>query len=175
MGDEHHRAPVPLPEIEQNVLELHLGLRIERTERLVHQQYRAVEAEGARERHALPHALAQRLRIGLLEALQADSLEQAPRAVATLLGRYTPDLRAKLGIAESRTPGAQRVARKHVGDVAVAALRRLAAADMRVSLGRPRSVRALQKDPLYVPTAFFTQLRSSSSGLAISSTLSEGL
>src|SRR3981081_2857104 len=56
MGDEYHGLAVALPDIEQ--LEIHLvaGERVERAERLVHQQYRRVVDERAADAGPLPHA-----------------------------------------------------------------------------------------------------------------------
>ncbi|MNY53758.1 hypothetical protein D3C86_1895430 [compost metagenome] len=59
--DEQRRVPVLLAQAQQQVLQLQLGLRIEGTEGLVHEQQRRIEREGARQCRALAHAVRQRL------------------------------------------------------------------------------------------------------------------
>src|SRR6266571_721041 len=58
MGDEHHGLLVLLPDVQQLLLQQELVLRIERRERLVHQQNFGIVGEGARDRHALAHTAA---------------------------------------------------------------------------------------------------------------------
>ena len=61
-------------------------LRIERGERLVHQQDLGIGGERAREVDALLHAARQLGRIPPLEALEPDELEEVLRAVGHLGG-----------------------------------------------------------------------------------------
>ena len=76
MGDEQHRLAVALPDVEQVVLQPRAGMRIERAERLVHQQHFGMIGQRARQRDALLHAAGQFLRIEILKALEADHLDQ---------------------------------------------------------------------------------------------------
>ncbi|WP_023594761.1 MULTISPECIES: hypothetical protein [Pandoraea] len=57
MCDEHHRAALGLPEIDQQFFELELGLSIQRAERLIHQQHTGIERESSGQRAALAHAV----------------------------------------------------------------------------------------------------------------------
>ena len=54
-------------------------LRVERAERLVHQQDARLIGERAHDRHALLHAARQLMRIGVGEFLQADQLQPLQR------------------------------------------------------------------------------------------------
>src|SRR5207244_1589480 len=55
MGDKHHRLLAMLPHLEQLQIELFAGNGIERTKRLVHQQYRGTEQERTRQGDTLLH------------------------------------------------------------------------------------------------------------------------
>ena len=70
-------------------LEVHLLARhrVERAERLVHEEERRVVDEGAGDRGALLHAAGQLVRIGVLEPLEAHEHEQFPRSLAARTGR----------------------------------------------------------------------------------------
>ena len=76
MGDEQHRLAVAFPDVEQVVLQPRAGMRIQRAERLVHQQHRGVIGQRARQRDALLHAAGQFLGIEILKTLEADHLDQ---------------------------------------------------------------------------------------------------
>ena len=112
-------------------------MRIQRAERLVHQQDRRIEAECARQSHALAHALGQRLRIGVFEALQA-CLDDGGRDTLSSFGvGYAGELQAIADIVGHRAPGKQRIALEDVADVG----RRLAgddglAVDQNLAAGR---------------------------------------
>ena len=80
--------------------------------RLVHQQDRRVQREGTRERHALAHALRQRLRIGVLEILEADLFQQVERSGAALLRRHAAHLGAEFGVAKRPAPWRECVPRQ---------------------------------------------------------------
>ncbi len=56
VGDEQDRGPVGHPQLFQVVANLQTSERIERAERLIHQQHRRPQDEGSRQRHALAHA-----------------------------------------------------------------------------------------------------------------------
>ena len=70
-------SPVRCPDLQQLVLQLLARHRVERAERLVHQQELGIVGEHARDRDALLHAARELVRIGVGEALQADQLENA--------------------------------------------------------------------------------------------------
>ena len=77
VGDEHHGLALfrALHELQQFLLQDFAGLRVERGERLVHQQHRRVHRERADEADALLHAAGELIGIVLLEAGEADQLE----------------------------------------------------------------------------------------------------
>jgi hypothetical protein len=56
MGDEQYRPVVVFPDLQQHFLHQHPGLRVERAERLVHQQHRWAIDQRSRDRDALQHA-----------------------------------------------------------------------------------------------------------------------
>ena len=66
---------VPLPDLEQQLLHQHAGLRVEAAERLVHQQHLRLHDEHARDPDALAHAAGELRRIAGLEAAQPHLLE----------------------------------------------------------------------------------------------------
>src|SRR5262249_566289 len=67
MGDEQHRLARRIPNLLQLLLQQLAVLRVERTERLIHQQNARIEREQARESHALLHAARQLARIVVAE------------------------------------------------------------------------------------------------------------
>ena len=79
VGDEHDGLPRLPPDAQQ--LEVHELARhgVERAEGLVHQEQRRVVDERAGDGHALAHAARQLVRVLVLEALEADQLEQRHR------------------------------------------------------------------------------------------------
>ena len=84
MGDVDHGLAGLLPDAHQLGLQDHPVLRVERRERLVHQQHRRVGHEGARDGAALPHAAGELVRIVPPEFREADELERGldPRAAS---------------------------------------------------------------------------------------------
>ena len=69
------RSSGPLHQLQQLLLQNFAGLRVERGERLVHQQDRRVDGERADEADALLHAAGELIGIVLLEAGEADQVE----------------------------------------------------------------------------------------------------
>src|SRR5262249_60760569 len=78
MGDEYDRFPVLIPQPHE--LDLHhlADLRVERAERLVHEQIRRIDRERARETNALLHSSGKLVRIEVPELAQDEPL-QPPR------------------------------------------------------------------------------------------------
>ena len=84
-----------------------LGLRVERGERLVHQQDRPLHDQRARQRDALAHAAGQLAGQVLLEAAQSDRGNERARAlVARGLG-HAAHLQAEGDIVDDAAPGKQ--------------------------------------------------------------------
>src|SRR5205085_6285149 len=75
MGDEYHRLAFVLHDAQQLFLQHLARLRIERGERLVHQQDVRIDRERAYQADALLHAAGELIRIMPLETLEADEIE----------------------------------------------------------------------------------------------------
>src|SRR5262245_16660371 len=117
MGDEHDRAASSFPESQQLVLEDEPGLRVERAERLIHQDHvDALVDDGAHDGSALAHTARKLVRIVMLEAAQAYALEIDPGSFLPLIARNTLELERKLDIGQGRPPGKEVVLLRHIAD-----------------------------------------------------------
>ena len=76
VGDEHGRHVHLVVQPAQPVPQVGAHLGVEGAERLVEQQHLRVDGERAGERHPLPLAAGELGRVAVLEAVQADDLEQ---------------------------------------------------------------------------------------------------
>ena len=83
--------------------------------------------ERAREADALAHAAGKLLRIGVLEAVEADEVDRRQRAPARVRLAHALGAQAELHIVEHGEPGKQREALEHHGDAVGRAVDRLAA------------------------------------------------
>ena len=110
MRDEQHREAGVLPELQQLVLHLAPGQRIQCSERLVHQQHVRLHRHAPGDRHALLHAARQHVRIGVDELGQADLVDIGLRPLIGL-GRTQPAAggERKHDILAHRLPGQQLV------------------------------------------------------------------
>ena len=86
MGDEQYRLAVGAPQVEQQVAHDLARLRVERAERLVHQQDFWIADENLREAHALALAAREHVRIASGEAAKADAREPLLGPAARLPG-----------------------------------------------------------------------------------------
>ena len=84
VGDEQHRLAVGAPQIEQQIAHDLPRLRVERAERLVHQQDLRIADQHLREPDALALAAGEHVRIAVGEGGEADALEPILRARASL-------------------------------------------------------------------------------------------
>ena len=75
VGDEEHGLLVRAPDAGQLLLHDPAGLRIERAERLVHQQNRRIIGEDARDLQALAHAARKLAGMMVLEAFEPDQAD----------------------------------------------------------------------------------------------------
>ena len=80
VGDEQHGLSGFRPDLQQLLLHRFAGLRVERCERLVHQQDLRVHDQRAREIDALLHAAGELVGIMVLEAGEADHVDEMRRA-----------------------------------------------------------------------------------------------
>ena len=82
VGDEHRGVAGAVVDLAQPFAQLLADLRVERAERLVEQQHARLDGQRPRQRHALPLAARELLRIALLEARQLHQVEQFHGAAA---------------------------------------------------------------------------------------------
>ena len=85
VGHEHDGLAAEIPQLEQVLLQLRARLRIERAERLVHQDHRRIVDQRADQRGALAHAAGELVRIMVLEAGKPDGADQHVGARARLV------------------------------------------------------------------------------------------
>ena len=79
VGDEQQREVHVAPQLQQLFLHLAAGQRIQRGERLVHQQDLRLHGQRAGDRHAGLHAAGEGVRVGIREAAQADLVDVQQR------------------------------------------------------------------------------------------------
>ena len=164
------------PEVEQVGAQGLGGQHVERRERLVHQQDRGLHDQRARQADALAHAARQLLRIGALEAVEADQVDGRQRPLAALVGgrRPAPRARARRSAARSArgtgrssgTPWRRRgraVAGQVAGPATVALGRPHQAGDERSSVDLPEPER-----PSRPTISFGVSVRSTSSSTSSS-------
>src|SRR5207249_9594427 len=88
---EQRGLGVLLPEIQQQLVHLVAGDRVERAERLVHQQQFGVVDQRPADRDALAHSARQLMRLLVHEPVETDALQQLSRAVAIASERAFQD------------------------------------------------------------------------------------
>ena len=120
MGDEQRGAAAPRPELGQHfgepALQLGAGDRVERAERLVEQQKRAVEQHGAQKGGALAHPAGEFARAPLGEAGQAEGLKLRQRPPPRFGARDALHLQPQRDIVEHGAPGEEQVFLGHVAE-----------------------------------------------------------
>src|SRR5262249_33958271 len=84
MGHEQHGLFRFHPDLQQLLLHQLAGLRVERCERLVHQQNFRIHDQRARKVHTLLHAARQLVGIMMLEPGEADHLDEVGRTLLRL-------------------------------------------------------------------------------------------
>src|SRR5262245_38280738 len=110
MGDEHHGLLVLLPDVEQLFLQQEFVLRVERRERLVHQQNFGIVGKRARDRHALAHTSGKLVGIILGETGETGAREIVADHFLDGGGWRAPHLEAVGGVVPHRQPGEDGVA-----------------------------------------------------------------
>jgi hypothetical protein len=112
--DEHDGLARRRPERQELLLEEQPGLRVERAERLVHEDEGGVVEERAGDVRPLPHAARELVRVVVLESLESDLLDQRTGAPAALDGRNAAKLERDPDVLGERAPGEEVVP---LGDV----------------------------------------------------------
>src|SRR5262245_32779406 len=92
------------PHLREQLLHVVAGQRIERGERLVHQQHRRVVGERARDGDALLHAAGKMMRIGFRELLELDQAQLLERHGLALALGHALRLEAEGDVAERGPP-----------------------------------------------------------------------
>ena len=112
-------APGARPDREKILLQLLARLRIERAERLVHEDENGLAHQRARDADALLHAAGQLMRIVLGESGKPDQLDEVARELAALAGADAVDLERELDVAHHGAPGQQaEILEHHAGVLA---------------------------------------------------------
>ena len=119
VGDEQHRLAVGVPQFQQQIAHDLAGLRIERPERLVHQQDLGIADQYLREADALALAAREHMRIAVAERAETDRGEPALRPLQRLGARRALDLQPDRDVVDRGLPGKQRVGLKQIAGVAV--------------------------------------------------------
>jgi hypothetical protein len=121
VGDEQHGLAVAGPQLEQQVAHDLPGLRIERAERLVHQQDLRVADQHLGEADALPLSARELMGIAVPEGGKADALEPGLRALQRLRAGGACNLQADGDVVARRLPGHHRVLLEQVAGAEVEA------------------------------------------------------
>jgi hypothetical protein len=119
VGHEDHGLAGLLPDARELCLHQAAGLPIQRAERFVHQQHAGIEGERARDRGALLHAAGKLGGIAVLEAGEADEIDERLCAGFALGARQALALQAVEHVFAHRLPRKQREMLEH--DAAVGA------------------------------------------------------
>ena len=109
MRDEEDRVVLGARDVEEEPLHPPAGHRVERPERLVHQDDARLVDERPRDGDALLHAAREVLREALGEVEEADLLQHLARPLAALLRRDPLELQAVLDVLLDREPAERRV------------------------------------------------------------------
>ena len=110
---EHDRARIGVQRRGEPVLHLQARQRVERGERLVEAEHRPAGEQRARERDALAHPARQLVRPGVLEALEAEVLQQRGGALACRGAIEARDAQRERGVVGGARPRQQQVALRH--------------------------------------------------------------
>ena len=119
VGDEQHRLAVGAPQVEQQIAHDLAGLRVERPERLVHQQDLRIADQHLREADALALPAREHVRIAIGEGAEADARQPFLRAFVGFCASYARRLEADRDIVDRSLPRKQRVGLKQVAGLRV--------------------------------------------------------
>ena len=100
---------------------------VKRREGLVHEEHVGLEHERSRDAHALAHAAAELLGVGVLEAVEADNVDGVERRLGALLAGDAASLEAQLHVLLHRKPREQRKRLEHEAHAGIGAGELLAA------------------------------------------------
>ena len=116
---EHDGGAGLRPDFQEILLQLLARLRVERAERLVHEDEDRLAHQRARDTDALLHAAGELVRIVVREIAEPDELDEMPRDLVPLLDRDAVELQRELDVADHRAPRQQaEVLEHHAGVLA---------------------------------------------------------
>ena len=115
--DRLGRNRLLLPQLQQFAAQVLRRQHVERGERLVHEQHLRLDHQRARKSDPLPHAARELLRIGRLEAVQTDRVEDLHAAPALLRRLHPARLQRRFDVFQHGQPGEQREALEDDRDV----------------------------------------------------------
>ena len=113
MRHKHERARLVDERAREPLLHRRARDRVERAERLVEEERGAPGQEGAQEGDPLAHAPGQLARIGALEVIEAETLEERRRRPARLALRGARALERESGVGQGVAPREQQVGLRH--------------------------------------------------------------
>src|SRR5581483_3661171 len=119
VGDEQHGLAIAAPEVEQEIAHDLPGLRVERPERLVHQEDAGIADQHLREADALALAAREHMRVAVGESAEPDRTEPILRAPERLGARRTCDLEPDRDIVDGGLPRKQRIGLEEIAGIAV--------------------------------------------------------
>jgi hypothetical protein len=99
------------------LLQDHPGLRVERRERLVHQQHQGIYGQRAGKRRALAHAAGELVRVVVFERAEMTLGQQGLCLFTPLYGGNPSDLEPELGVLADRAPRQQQILLQHERDL----------------------------------------------------------
>ena len=118
MGDEQDGLAALLPDTQQFQVHALAGQRVERSERLVHQDQPGIVDQRPGDGGALLHAAGEFVRVFLLVAGEPDHVDQAAGAFARLAHGQAEDFRRQQDIFQHPPPFEQQRLLKHHADIA---------------------------------------------------------
>ena len=138
VGDQHDRLLARLPDARDLVLQHGARQRVQRRQRLVHQQHLGIDGQRARERHALAHAARQLGRALVARRRQVHQRQVLLRVRALLVARPVaePLVDGQVDVLVRGQPRQQRVVLEHDAAIGARPADRLAAELDRPAIGR---------------------------------------
>src|SRR3984893_783114 len=104
MGHEHDGLFGPFPSALEVADHIVFGLRVERAERLIHQQHFRIIGQRPCDRDALFHAARERVRERVLKSLQTEHPGERPRAFSSLALRHAVQFEPQRDVAQNSAP-----------------------------------------------------------------------
>src|SRR5690606_34141628 len=117
--DEHHRLAVARPQVEQQLAHDGACLRIERAERLVHQQDLGIEDEDLRQADALALTAGELVRVSVQKGAQADAAQPIRSTLPGFGRRRAVHLERDGNVLQGRLPRHEGIGLEEIARLAV--------------------------------------------------------